>query len=563
MKPWHERDADRYEAERRFWLRNGFDEESAAEKVSFVGSVEVRSGGRDRKPERRHFKVRVTYPDGFPYLPPNVEFIDPRIRRARHQSPGGAPCLFPPRAWTQFVPASEVHNALRRWLNSWMTGSFPRELALYELPEYFGWSALSVLTPPGVFDVFSGKRRGTFGVLCADGRDLAVLKSVDGTAVARDLLEGLRIGSEVKQTTRNGKWFRLTEQPEFIRHTSELAQVLRRNGHQGCDAGRSPTEHGLVGLVFTDDVLGDERLLLLDYSAPGRKARPTPQGWPVRAPQTYIVSREELFRRLEGVRDADALDERNVIILGTGAIGSSLAFDLMREGVGGLVLCDPDRLRPGNVMRHALDLFAVGELKSEATEVALGRVNPYAETWSETQNLSDPGVLANLMASDSPVHGADIVVSAIGDDAVEGLVSEVAVETVSAPVLFVRTLHDGDLVRLMLLRPGQDDACLECLRLHAEDGHPDFIDSPDSELQPVFDAGCATAAQPGAGVASRQAAVFAAKRSLDVLLDADGDMNHWLWVDRAIPTAPDARLHKAETMYAAHLPPHPACPFCR
>jgi len=227
------------------------------------------------------------------------------------------------------------------------------------------------------------------------------------------------------------------------------------------------------------------------------------------------------------------------------------------------VLCDPDRLRPGNVMRHALDLFAVGELKSEATEVALGRVNPYAGTWSETQNLSDPGVLANLMASDSPVHGADIVVSAIGDDAVEGLVSEVAVETVSAPVLFVRTLHDGDLVRLMLLRPGQDDACLECLRLHAEDGHPDFIDSPDSELQPVFDAGCATAAQPGAGVASRQAAVFAAKRSLDVLLDVDGDMNHWLWVDRAIPTAPDARLHKAETMYAAHLPPHPACPFCR
>lgn len=561
MKPWYERDRDRFDAERAFWVANGFSEDTSGGKVGFDGEVVVRAGGPDRAPETGRFKVRIVYPDSFPYRSPDADFIEPRIRGARHQSPEGAPCLFPPRAWTPFVPPSEVHNALRRWLRSWMLGSFPRELALYELPEYFAYSSLSVLTPPAAFDQFADRDGGTFGVLCADGRDLAVLKSVNNTPVAQELLEGLRIGSEVKQTTRNGKWFRLSEQPPFMRHTGELEQLLRGAGHQ-FSAGRKPTEHGLVGLVFTDAVLGDERLLLLDYSAKGGKAHPAARGWPLRAPWTYVVSHEELFRRLEGLRDATALTGCVVVILGAGAIGGPLALDLTREGVGALVVCDPDRMRPGNVMRHPLDLFAVGQYKAEGLELAIGRVNPYADTWTETQNLADPGVLANLMRADNPAHRADLVISAIGDDAMEGLVSEVAVRTASAPVLFGRTLHDGDLVRVMLLRPGRGDACLECLRRHADDGHPDFIDSPDSELPPVFDAGCATAAQPGSGLASRQAAILVAKRALSVLLKTNGDINHWLWVDKAVPGAPDARLHEAETMYAARLPRHPDCPFC-
>ena len=60
-----------------------------------------------------------------------------------------------------------------------------------------------------------------------------------------------------------------------------------------------------------------------------------------------MISHEELYRRLEGVRDPDALKESIVVVLGAGAIGSSLTLDLVREGVGGVVVCDPDSLRPG------------------------------------------------------------------------------------------------------------------------------------------------------------------------------------------------------------------------
>lgn len=560
MTAWVDADPARYAAERAFWLKNGFADDNSAGKVRFVGSVEVRWSAAGEA-HIDHFKVRVTYPDAFPYRYPDVEFLDPVIRRSRHQSPAGSPCLFPPRDWDQHVPPSEVHKALVRWLKASLAGSFPRELALYELPEYFAPSTLSILVAPEGLGAFDGRHRGTFSLRCAKGRDIGVLHSVDGQRVADDLLDGLRIGSEIGETTRNGRWFRLSKEPPIVRGTNELVGILKANGHY-LDVKRKPQENGFVGLVFVDSVLGEERFLLLDYSASGSKATPGVQGWGLRAPWTYVVSEDELFHRLEGIRDPSALRETNVIILGAGAIGSSLALDLTREGVGGLIVCDPDRLRPGNIMRHALDLFAVGEMKADAVETAIRRINPYAETGREDTGLTDPGVLENLMRPDHPVHPADIVVSAIGDDILEYLVSRVAIAIKSAPVLFVRTVHDGDVVRIILLRPSTDDACLECLRLRAQEGQSDFIDIPDSEMSPVFDAGCATAAQPGAGLASRQAAVLGAKRALDVLLKADGEANHWVWVDRAIPSAPEARLHQAETMYAARLTRHPDCSVC-
>ena len=562
MIAWYERDADRYEAERQFWSRLGFHEERSGGRIAFVGEVEVTAGGRDQELERRSFKIRTVYPEGFPYRPPEVEFLEPRIRRGRHQSPGGAPCLFPAREWHPFdLPTSEVENALRRWLKSWMLGTFPREQAIYELPEYFLPTALSILVSPEGMAAFQGRDRGTFAVVEAKGRDLAVLKSVDREEVAQDLLVGLRLDAEVRQQVVTGEWFRLHAEPPFLRDTRLLASVLREHGHN-FSVSRKPADKAFVGLLFEDSVLGEERLLVLDYGAT-KKSQIGPKGWPLRAPGVYVVSRDELFRRLEGVHDVDALSAKNVVVLGVGAIGSSVALDLAREGVGGFLVCDPDRLRPGNVLRHALDLFSVGQPKAEAVEVALGRVNPYVHSQAEIDNLTSPDVLENYMRREGPLRPTHLVVSAIGDNTLEGLVSEIAVRSETAPVLFVRTLHNGDAARVMLLRAGQGDACLHCLQLHADDGHSDLIQVPDGELAPVFDAGCATASQPGAGLASRHAAIIAAKRACTFLLGQEVRENQWLWVDRAIPGAEDVRLHQSEQMYAAHLPVHGDCPFCR
>jgi ThiF family len=564
VKSWFERDPDRYQRERSYWISNGFTESGRSSgELSYTGTTTVRVGGPDGL-TRSEFKLRVDYPRGFPYVGPTVEFLEPPIRRSRHQSPDGEPCLFPARDWTESVEASDLRKAIDRWLRGYIMGSFPRELALYELPEYFPPSALTVLTAEQFFDAIAGQERGRFSVLVADGPELGVLATVDGNRVGAELVEGLRLGA-LPTKPKNGSWHRVEHEPPIsLRTTSELQAYLADEG-QTLSVPRAPQKHGLVGLVFTDSVLEQERLLLFDYSSTGKGQRPA-RGWSLRAPATYVVSRTELFRRLEGVRETETLAKQRLLLLGAGAIGSTLGETLTREGLGAFSLCDPDRLRPGNVARNALDLFASGQNKAVALEAALSQIDPYLETSVETSGatLRDPGALANLMSTDHPLLAIDLAVVAIGEDVTETLICQAAAanDAPNAPLLFVRTVHHGVVTRLMLWRPGRGDACVECLRLHQEDDHEALISVPDPEPRPVYDEGCATPAEPGAGIAMQQAAVLAAKRALEVLEGRDGDANHWVWIDRAVPEAEDNRLHEADRLYSMRLDRHPECGVC-
>jgi molybdopterin/thiamine biosynthesis adenylyltransferase len=555
VKPWHERFPSIYSDERTYWLGRGFEEADLRRGgAAFTGTISVRIGGAHGL-EHHAFKLRIKYPPGYPYIAPTVEFLDPKIRRARHQGVDGAPCLFPSSAWTRTFPASEIYAATERWLGYHLAGSFPRELALYELPEYFTWTPFSVLTAPAAFAKMAGKPRGRLSIDEVLGQDLGIVWSVDQQEVGQELESAVAPTRGRSNVRHTGRWYRLDKEPPPVENSVELGRILTENGHQ-VDLSRRPREKELIALVFHDAALDEERMLLLDIGVKSKKATPAVgKGWAVRAPQLYVVSHQELFRRLEGVRDLDRLGEQRVVCFGLGAIGSALAFALTREGVGKFTLCDPDTLRPGNVVRHALDLLSVGQFKAEAVEAALCRINPTMESLPEVQNLSHPDVIA------AKVRDADLVISAIGDDLKEELLSEAVVRSdEQPPMVLVRTLHAGAAFRVALVRPGVD-ACVSCLAEYRAEKHPDWIDVPADGLPDVFDAGCATPSRPGAGLSCQHAAVFAAARGLDVLDGRPLDANHWLWVDRPISGA-DVRLGTGLTLHAARFPPRPDCPVC-
>lgn len=150
------------------------------------------------------------------------------------------------------------------------------------------------------------------------------------------------------------KWYRLDREPKPMRHTGELELLLGQSGHQGVKFTQRPKEgRHLIGLVFTDEVLDQERLFLIDIGVRTKKQQAVVgKGWPISAPEFHVVSREELLRRLEGVRALDDL-QQSVACFGLGAIGSTLALSLAREGVGSFVLAIPTRFVPAtlSVMR--------------------------------------------------------------------------------------------------------------------------------------------------------------------------------------------------------------------
>lgn len=555
MRLWHERFPSVYDDERAYWLGKGFEEADVRRgEVAFTGTITVRVGGDDGL-EHHAFKLRIKYPPGYPYIAPTVEFLEPPIKRARHQGIDGAPCLFPPSAWATTLPASELYAATERWLAYHLAGHFPRELALYELPEYFGWTPFAVLMSPGAVDVMAGKRRGRFSVDELPGRDLGVVWSIDEQEVGKALESAVAPVRDGSRPRHGGRWYRLDTEPAPVQHSVELERLLKQNGHQ-VDLTKRPRERELIALTFRDSALDEERVLLLDIGVASKKATPAVgKGWAVRAPRLYQVSPEDLFRRLEGVRDLDRLGEKHVACFGLGAIGSSLVLALTREGVGSFVLCDPDVLRPGNVVRHALDLLSVGQFKAEAVESALSRINPFVDTSPDVENLAHPGVI------EAKLRGASLVVAAIGDDLKEELLCEAVVRSDDRPpMLLTRTLHGGSAFRVALVRPGVD-ACISCLAAYRAEQHPEWIDVPRDGRPDVFDDGCATASRPGAGLTCQHAATFAAARGLDVLEGREPESNHWLWVERPI-AGDDERLRTGLTLHAARFLPRPDCPVC-
>lgn len=556
MRYWTERFPEIYAEERDYWLSKEFQElTSPRGEVSFQGFIVVRRSGRDSL-ETLCFEIRFDYSAGYPFRAPKVTFLNPKVEGGRHQSPDGHPCLFPSDAWDRDVRASELYAATEGWINYHLDGHFPRELAIYELPEYFRTATYSVLGPPEVIENFDGKNRGRFSTRELIGHDLLVLSSIDGVGVGRELVSDLA-ASHLWKKPEPAKWYRLDHEPPPIRHTAELQAVLSSAGHQVSFRTRPSVGRHLIGLVFVDEVLNEERALLLDIGVRDKREHPkVGEGWPARLAELHIVSRVELQRRLQGVRDVDALRAKKVAIFGLGSVGSPLAMALAREGVGGFELCDPDWLRPGNVVRHALDLTSVGQGKALAIETAIGRINPGTATDSQFQNLDDPAVIANCIAD------ADLVVAAVGDEVLEELLCEVVLDRNDPPpLILVRTLHAGAAFRVALIRRGRD-ACFGCLGEYRAVGDSKWIDVPDADLPKVYETGCAAAATAGAGLTCQEAAIFAAARALEILEGRDREPNHWVSVLQPIEAAADVRLARPLALHEDIFKPLEGCIAC-
>jgi hypothetical protein len=176
LKPWFERDPERYTAERNFWLNRGFNESRHGDKVVFRGVVDLTVSKAAGEPFEKHaFDLTVSYLEGFPFVAPEVAFIDPPIRRYRHQSRSGKPCLFTDEAWHSDTKPSDFLKALHSWLRAYIVGKFPRDLGIYDLPEYLDPSGLTVLGPADMDIAASGQDSGGFRVTEMLGLNLAVV----------------------------------------------------------------------------------------------------------------------------------------------------------------------------------------------------------------------------------------------------------------------------------------------------------------------------------------------------------------------------------------------------
>lgn len=88
---------------------------------------------------------------------------------------------------------------------------------------------------------------------------------------------------------------------------------------------------------------------------------------------------QNIFSRNTGILESDFLKNKCAFILGCGSVGSLVATELARAGIGKFVLVDNDILEYHNLCRHQCTISDVGEYKVEAVGRKILEINPLAD----------------------------------------------------------------------------------------------------------------------------------------------------------------------------------------
>lgn len=165
-------------------------------------------------------------------------------------------------------------------------------------------------------------------------------------------------------------------------------------------------------------------------------------------------SRQERFTGV-GVEGQERIRSARVLVVGCGALGSVLAEQMCRAGVGRLDLVDRDFVEPSNLQRQSLfdeEDAAAGLPKAIAAQTHLRRLN---------SDVDVRGTIADLAADnvDELLGGADVVLDGTDNFETRFLVNDVCVRE---RIPWVYGACVGAYGLAMLVRPTVTP-CLRCL----------------------------------------------------------------------------------------------------
>jgi molybdopterin/thiamine biosynthesis adenylyltransferase len=324
--------------------------------------------------------------DGWPYLQPQLRVPD--MQPLEHVNQGGTVCLWPEgdrsQAWTTWAG---FEKRIDEWCAA-QEGGFEPADATMDADAYFSVRDRERLATMDLSEVVAASD-GDLGRVW--GRWHSGETHLEITTQQGGGLEGL--------------WFlrdRLEAQPrtaeEFLAQLTEAQQVRFRRLLG--DAAKSRRRQRRVAVLVWGNAEARNALVLLIQLERG--------GGQVAAHALEFAPTDlDVLRRRSG-DDAEQLESRRVVIFGAGAVGSHVALQLAECGLGAITLVDKERLRPGNVVRHAAPRSSVGLTKVEATATLIGQHAPWTAVERREESLWAPASLRGLM------EGHDLVIDATG-----------------------------------------------------------------------------------------------------------------------------------------------------
>lgn len=98
---------------------------------------------------------------------------------------------------------------------------------------------------------------------------------------------------------------------------------------------------------------------------------------------------EELLYARHTPMIQDKFKKACVGIAGLGGLGSNIAVNLARTGIGRLVIADHDTVDPTNLNRQQYRIRHLGMYKTDALKAELGEINPYVEIINVNRKVTE------------------------------------------------------------------------------------------------------------------------------------------------------------------------------
>lgn len=282
----------------------------------------------------------------------------------------------------------------------------------------------------------------------------------------------------------------------------ELARVGRTGGPD-------------VIMVVWDTPAGEPNALVLGVSRERR--------WAPLIAEAYEVARvdQDVLIRRAGP-DATELLDKSVAVFGQGAVGSHVSLWLGSSGVGRMELLDSQKLRPGDIVRHAAPAGGIGLPKAVVMSLVTRERAPWVTAnWSGSSWLPDE--------IRPYVDGRHLVIDAVGEESFTNLVSRLA-DRAGVPLLSIALYRGGLVARTRVWIPGG-------VPIHERTPDLGFRIIPPGPLEPTvtWETGCAAPINnaPPASVAS--AAAMAVRIAVEMLTGRETVSTDLVEVYRPLP----------------------------
>ncbi|MDM8008453.1 MAG: ThiF family adenylyltransferase [Phycisphaerae bacterium] len=296
--------------------------------------------------------------------------------------------------------------------------------------------------------------------------------------------------------------------------------------------------------------------------------------WEADSVHVVEMSRE-LSARTRGLFETIVLANKCVFIPGLGSVGSTVALELIKAGVGHELLMDYDRVETGNVVRHLAGLHDVGRRKTLVIRDAIRDKNPGAiiETFDRRVGWDTKDLVDRL------VRQSDLVICAADTREARLILNRACIKNCK-PLLVLGAFRRAYGGQILVVHP-ESGPCYQCFLMNLSHDERERPARPVEWTEPVAYSDGPVPIEPGLSNDIAPISQMVVKLSLQHLLrghpttlrslDEDLVAPWYLWLNRREAQTCYEQLEPLGfgtngmcilRWYGIAMQRNPACPVC-